>query len=145
MRPLPRHVAQEFQKYLRCGILAWGFTRAHCRSCEASMLVAFSCKLRGVCPSCGARRASQTAANLVDRVLPRVALRQWVLSTHYELRVPMARCPALLSAVVRILCAEISRLMRQLGQQRGVRHGATGIVATIQFFGGSLHLNPYAH
>ncbi|OQB11360.1 MAG: hypothetical protein BWY17_03867 [Deltaproteobacteria bacterium ADurb.Bin207] len=61
------------------------------------MLVAFSCKLRGVCPSCGARRASQTAANLVDRVLPRVALRQWVLSTHYELRVPMARCPALLS------------------------------------------------
>jgi len=109
------------------------------------MLVAFSCKLRGVCPSCGARRASQTAANLVDRVLPRVPLRQWVLSVPYELRLPMARSPALLSAVVRILCAEISRLLRRLGQERGVRQGATGMVATIQLFGGSLNLNPHGH
>jgi hypothetical protein len=101
------------------------------------MLVAFSCKLRGVCPSCGARRASQTAANLVDRVLPHVPLRQWVLSVPYELRLPMARSPALLSAVVRILCAEISQLLRRLGQERGVRQGTTGMVATIQLFGGS--------
>ena len=113
LRPLPRHVVEEFEKYLRCGILAWGFARAYCRDCGASMLVAFSCKLRGVCPSCGARRASQTAANLVDRVLPHVPLRQWVLSVPYELRLPMARSPALLSAVVRILCAEISRLLRR--------------------------------
>ena len=141
LRPLPRHVVEEFEKYLRCGILAWGFARAYCRSCGASMLVAFSCKLRGVCPSCGARRASQTAANLVDRVLPHVPLRQCVLSVPYELRLPMARSPALLSAVVRILCAEISRLLRRLGQERGVRQGATGMVATIQLFGGSLNLN----
>lgn len=145
LRPLPRHVVEEFEKYLRCGILAWGFARAYCRSCGASMLVAFSCKLRGVWPSCGARRASQTAANLVDRILPRVPLRQWVLSVPYELRLPMARSPALLSAGVRILCAEISRLMRRLGQERGVRQGATGMVATIQLFGGSLNLNPHAH
>ncbi|HNZ25228.1 MAG TPA: hypothetical protein PKL24_24000 [Polyangiaceae bacterium] len=98
--------------------------------------MAFSRKLRGVCPSCEARRASQTAANLVDRVLPSVALRQWMPSVPYELRVPMARSSALLSAVVRILCAEISVLIRRLGQQRGDRHGATEIVATIQFFGG---------
>ena len=25
LRPLPRHVVEEFEKYLRCGILAWGF------------------------------------------------------------------------------------------------------------------------
>ncbi len=24
LRPLPRHVVEEFEKYLRCGILAWG-------------------------------------------------------------------------------------------------------------------------
>jgi len=46
-----------------------------------------------------------------------------------------------LTAVVRILCAEISRLLRRLGQERGVRQGATGMVATIQLFGGSLNLN----
>jgi hypothetical protein len=57
----------------------------------------------------------------------------------------MARSPALLSAVVRILCSEISRLMRRLGQERGIRQGATGMVATIQLFGGSLNLNPHGH
>ncbi|HOT10013.1 MAG TPA: hypothetical protein PK710_09595, partial [Polyangiaceae bacterium] len=50
----------------------------------------------------------------------------------------MARSPALLSAVVRILCAEIFRLMRQLSQQRGVRHEATGIVAIFQYLSGSI-------
>ncbi len=24
-RPLPRHVQEEFRKYMRCGVLAWGF------------------------------------------------------------------------------------------------------------------------
>ena len=62
-RPLPRYVQQEFQKYLRCGILACGFARAYCSQSGTSMLVAFSCKLRGVCPSCGARRASETRMN----------------------------------------------------------------------------------
>ncbi|HOE50810.1 MAG TPA: hypothetical protein PLN90_23370, partial [Polyangiaceae bacterium] len=58
----------------------------------------------------------------------------------YELRLPMVRRPTLLSAVVRILCAEISRLMRQLGQERGVRQGTPGIVSTIQLFTGALNV-----
>ena len=56
LRPLPRHVVEEFEKYLRCGILAWGFARAYCRSCGASMLVAFSCSFAGC-----ARRAERGA------------------------------------------------------------------------------------
>ena len=32
--------------------------------------VAFSCKRRGLCPSCGARRMADTAAHLVEHVLP---------------------------------------------------------------------------
>ena len=35
---------------------------------------------RGLCPSCGARRMAQTAARLVDCVIPRMPVRQWVLS-----------------------------------------------------------------
>ena len=122
------------------------------RSCDCcrgmslrGLFGAFRCKLRGMCPSCGARRASQTAANLEDRVLRRVALRQWVQIVPYELRLPMVRRPTLLRAVVRILCAEISRLMRQLGQERGVRQGTPGIVSTIQLFTGALNPNPHAH
>jgi hypothetical protein len=40
--------------------------------CGHDKLLAFSCKRRGFCPSCGARRMSQTAAHLVDRVIPHV-------------------------------------------------------------------------
>ena len=42
-------------------------------------LLAFSCKRRGLSPSCGARRMSQTAAHLFDHVIPHVPVRQWVL------------------------------------------------------------------
>jgi len=40
------------------------------RSCHAEHLVAFSCKRRGFCPSCGARRMAKSAALLVDEVFP---------------------------------------------------------------------------
>jgi len=43
-------------------------------------LVAFSCKRRGFCPSCGARRMAESAALLVDEVIPEQPIRQWVLS-----------------------------------------------------------------
>jgi len=55
---LPDFVVKEFDEYLRCGILAHGFLRAQCQSCHFEHLVAFSCKRRGFCPSCGARRMS---------------------------------------------------------------------------------------
>ena len=38
--------------------------------------VAFSCKGRAVCPSCNARRMAETAAHLVDHVIPPLPVRQ---------------------------------------------------------------------
>ena len=43
-------------------------------------LVGFSCKGRGACPSCSAKRMAGTAAHLVDHVFPHVPVRQFVLS-----------------------------------------------------------------
>ncbi|NUP84483.1 MAG: transposase zinc-binding domain-containing protein [Burkholderiaceae bacterium] len=77
---LPRFIKDEFDAFLECGILAHGFLRLRCGECGHDKLLAFSCKRRGFCPSCGARRMSQTAAHLVDRVIPQVPVRQWVLS-----------------------------------------------------------------
>ena len=51
-----------------------------------NLLVALSCRRRGFCPSCGARRMVDLAAHLVDRVLPDVPVRQWVLSLPFGLR-----------------------------------------------------------
>jgi ribosomal protein S27E len=60
------------------------FLRLRCGECGHDKLLAFSCKRRGFCPSCGARRMSQTAAHLVDHVIPHVPVRQWALSLSQE-------------------------------------------------------------
>ena len=67
---LPQFVKDEFDAFLECGILAHGFLRLRCGDCGHDKLLAFSCKRRGFCLSCGVRRMSQTAAQLVDRVFP---------------------------------------------------------------------------
>ena len=71
-RSLPYHVQREFEEYLKCGRLEHGFLRIQCGICHHERLVAFSCKRRGFCPSCGARRIAESAALLVDDVLPHV-------------------------------------------------------------------------
>ncbi len=63
---LPRFVTQEFDHYLTCGRLEHGFLRVKCNGCRHEHLVAFSCKCRGFCPSCGARRMIETSAHLID-------------------------------------------------------------------------------
>src|SRR6266581_3304317 len=77
---LPASVQREFDAYLQCGILAHGFLRLGCDTCPQELLLPFSCKRRGFCPSCAARRMAQTAAHLVTCVIPWVPTRQWVVS-----------------------------------------------------------------
>ncbi|MGK3295354.1 transposase zinc-binding domain-containing protein, partial [Escherichia coli] len=60
-RSLPGYVREAFDAYLRCGVLEHGFLRVVCEHCRAERLVAFSCKKRGFCPSCGARRMAESA------------------------------------------------------------------------------------
>ena len=64
-RALPDHIQQEFVGYLKCGRLEHGFLRVRCETCHEERLVAFSCKRRGFCPSCGARRMAESLALLV--------------------------------------------------------------------------------
>ncbi|MBK9522309.1 MAG: transposase zinc-binding domain-containing protein [Rhodocyclaceae bacterium] len=64
----PSYVERTFRRYLECGILAHGFARAYCDTCQHDFLIAYSCKGRGVCPSCNTRRMAETAAHLVDHV-----------------------------------------------------------------------------
>ncbi len=46
-RALPRYVEDEFEAYLRCGLLEHGFLRVKCESCQAEKLVAFRQLLLG--------------------------------------------------------------------------------------------------
>ncbi|MDA0843486.1 MAG: transposase [Bacteroidetes bacterium] len=139
---LPRIVHREFENYLKCGRLENGFVKLACLDCHHSTLVAFSCKGRGFCPSCGARRMSQTAAHLVDNVLPAQPYRQWVLSLPYPLRFLLARDPEVLSLTLIITQQVISRY---LTQQASPHVAHTGGVAVVQRFGSALNLNPHFH
>lgn len=51
-------VLETFDEYRNCGLLQHGAALVYCDACKHSLLVAFSCKKRGLCPSCNAKRAS---------------------------------------------------------------------------------------
>ena len=141
---LPDFVKDEFDAFLECGILAHGFLRLRCTQCAHEKLVAFSCKRRGFCPSCGARRMAETAAHLVDCVIPRVPVRQWVLSFPIPLRILFAAHPDLLSPVLQCIHRVIATfLIKQSGLQRSQAH--TGAVTLIQRFGSAANLNIHLH
>lgn len=142
---LPRYVEQEFRKYVKCGILAHGFGRARCKRCGADIFVAFSCKGRGVCRSCGARRMANTAAHLVDHVLPDLSLRQWVLSVPFDIGALMARDARLLSSVLRIFVDVVSKWHIKRGASPRTSDAKTGGVSFVQRFGSTLNLHVHFH
>jgi hypothetical protein len=74
-------------RYLDCGVWDNGFARARCPKCPQEFLVAFSCKGRGMCPSCGAKRAAELGAFLIDEVVEDVGHAQWVFTIPKMLRV----------------------------------------------------------
>ena len=86
---VPAYVEREFRHDLECGILSYGFARARGPGCGHDFLVAFSRKGRGLCPSCNARRMAETAAHLVDHVIPPLPVRQRVRSVPKRLRWPI--------------------------------------------------------
>jgi len=140
----PRFIEEEFRHYLDCGLLCRGFSRLRCPDCGFERLVAYSCKGR-LCPSCATRRANDTAAHLVDDLLPAVPYRQWVLSFPFQLRFTLARNPELFGKLVRLFLGIVFAWQRHRGRRLGLADGQTGAVTFLQRFGGALNLNPHAH
>lgn len=145
-RSVPQFVEKEFRSFLDCGILARGFLRLHCQTCGRDRLLAFSCKRRAWCPSCGGRRMAETAAHLVDSVIPVVPVRQWVLSLPFALRYRMAYDARLITAVlnvfIRALFGELRRRARTL---LGIGSAQCGAVTFVQRWGDALNTNPHFH
>jgi len=140
----PAFVENEFLRYLNCGMLSYGFARLRCPTCGFERLVACSCKGR-LCPSCWARRAADTAADLVDRVLPEARYRQWVLTFPWELRYHLATDSAFLSQALRVFLRTITAWLRLRGRRAGMKEGQVGALSFLQRFGGILNLNPHIH
>ena len=143
---LPDFVKRELWGYLDCGLLCKGAVHVSCPECRHSIVVALSCKGRGVCPSCGGRRMNDTAAHLVDRVLPQdVPVRQWVLSLPHRYRFVVARDSELLQAVVRILVGVVFGLLCRAAKAQGIVDPRPGSIVAVQRFGDGLMQNTHLH
>jgi Putative transposase/Transposase zinc-binding domain len=104
---------------------------------------AFSCKGRGLCPSCGAKRAAEFAAFLQDEVVADVGHAQWVFTVPKLLRPYFMHHRELLGP----LCTAAWQTVRELmavaaGEEQGLR---PGMVAVVQTFGDQLNLHPHVH
>ncbi len=139
---LPKYVESEFEEFLKCGILAYGFLRNRCEACGKDHVLGFSCKRRGFCPSCMGRRMSETTIFLSEQVIQNIPVRQWVLSVPLPLRYWMARSPRLLTQVHKITSRAISTHYRELAKPN---RGRVGEVCLIQRFGSDLRLNVHFH
>jgi Putative transposase/Transposase zinc-binding domain len=141
---LPAYVERELYDYLQCGILAHGFLRLGCETCHKELLLAFSCKRRGFCPSCAGRRMAQTAAHLVERVIPWVPMRQWVVSVPVPLRYWMAASQELtaqLHTIIRTTIGQYKAVTRDC-ERANIQPGS---VTFIQRFGSAINLNLHFH
>jgi hypothetical protein len=88
---------------------------------------------------------ADTAAHLVDHVLPRAPYRQWVLTVPKPLRLVLARDPAWTSWVGQLVVRAIGAWQRRSARARGVRAPRTGAVMFVQRFGGLVNLNVHFH
>jgi hypothetical protein len=138
-RPVVRTTAEA---YVDCGRYDGGFARLRCDTCGTERLLAFSCRRRGLCPSCAARTAALAAAHLVEAVLLPVPHRQVVLTIPKRLRIYFRFDRRLLAELARAAARAITDVVRVLTDRP---EGAPGIILALQTFNQDLTFNPHVH
>jgi hypothetical protein len=109
---IPDFVDRAFEGFLTCGVPEAGLTRLRCPDCQLERALAFSCKSRGLCPSCGARRMHDVSEHLMERVFPEVPIRHYVLSPPSELVGLLAARENTWAAMARVFVHAIFRGQR---------------------------------
>ena len=129
-------------RYLDCGVAEGGFARLRCDTCDLEKLLTLSCKQRGICPSCDAKRAAAFAALLKDELLENVGHCLWTFTIPKMLRPYFMRQRELLGDLVRLAYETIHELMSEAAGDDKAR---PGVVAVPQTFGSVCNAHPHAH
>ena len=131
-------VLKTYDEYLNCGILAHGAARVYCDGCKHSLLIAFSCKRRGVCPSCGAKRAVKFAEHIYSEVIEDVPHRHTVFTIPKRLRVFFKYDRKLNTILFRAAWGALSEVL-------GIEDRELAAIFTLQTAGDALNFHPHLH
>ena len=141
-KPVPTYIEKQFKQYIQCGILAHGFACAHCHDCHQDFLIAFSCKGRGICPSCNTRSMVEIAAHLVENLIPQIPMRQWVISFPKRIR-HYLQTDSILQTILRIVTDEVKKTIIACSPK--IAGSQFGALSFLQRFGTTLNLHPHFH
>jgi hypothetical protein len=130
-------------RYLDCGTAEAGFARLKCLECGSERLLTFSCRQRGLCPSCDAKRAAAFAAFLHDEVLEEVPHAMWVFTIPKMLRVYFLHYRELLGELSRAAYETVKELMGKAVLEE--EHLRPGMVSVVQTFGDQVRFHPHLH
>src|SRR5215475_10600817 len=86
-----------------------------------------------------------TAANLVERVLPHVPVRQWVVTLPLPLRYRAGLAPGLSTAILDIFLQAVFGWLRSKAREAGVVDSRPGAVTLLQTAGGRINANLHFH
>jgi hypothetical protein len=137
-RPVIQDVVE---KYLDCGNPMCGFARIRCPDCGEERLLMFSCKTRGFCPSCHAKRREEWGEWMREELLLDVPHRQVVFTVPKMLRLFFRYKRKLLNS----LCLSAVRsLVKFLHTATGLEL-MPGVVGVIQTFGNRINFHPHIH
>ena len=87
----------------------------------------------------------QLAANLVDRVIPEVPVRHWVMSFPMNVRFLLASRPQLRNEVMAAFFEAVLGWYRERVERQGYAKGKGGAVGLWHLAGSALNLNPHIH
>jgi hypothetical protein len=129
-------------KFLDCGIFDRGFGRARCPKCKYEFLVALSCKLRCICPSCHQKRELLWADWAGEELLEQVPHRQVVFTIPKRLRVFFRYDRRLLGDLAACAWRAIRLYFKVYYDGHPILPGAVGFIATAGEF---LNWQPHIH
>jgi ribosomal protein S27E len=137
-RPIVKEVVE---RYLDCGNPKCGFARIRCPDCAEERLVMFSCRTRGFCPSCHAKRVEEWGEWMRETLLLDVPHRQVVFTIPKRLRVFFKFDRRLLGSLCRSALRALSRYF-EIVTGSALR---PGVIAILQTFGDRINLHVHLH
>jgi ribosomal protein S27E len=137
-RPIVKEVVE---RYLDCGNPRSGFARIRCPECHGEHLLTFSCKTRGFCPSCHAKRLEEWGEWVRETLLLDVPHRQVVFTVPKTLRIFFKFRRKLLGELCRSAVKTLTFYFEALTGEELV----PGVIAAVQTFGERVNFHPHLH